>query len=83
MPSILLFAIKIVEILNSTQAYNPLSIIIIHNYVHNGSSIQMSLSGVSDSKGYVKFSLTSSMKAMRQSEIFKTKHIFSNMIFER
>ena len=30
----LLFTIKIVEILNSTQAYNPLCIVIIHNYVH-------------------------------------------------
>ena len=99
------FRIKIVEILNSTQAYNPLCIVIIRNYVHiwtinqswsppgfrvmvwlngiNGSSIQMFLSGVCDSKGYVKFSLTNSMKATRQREIFKTKHIFSNMIFGR
>ena len=30
----LLFTIKIVEILNSTQAYNLLCIVIIHNYVH-------------------------------------------------
>ena len=30
----LLFTIKIIEILNSTQAYNPLCIVIIHNYVH-------------------------------------------------
>ena len=28
------FTIKIVEILNSTQAYNPLCIVIVRNYVH-------------------------------------------------